>query len=222
MRKHLTLCATLAALAMPSPSVAEVAGMPNNIATPLAVPWPELPDPIPEINYTRVVPEAEARPDVARRTEGLLGMIASWLGANFELPLSEGLPRVELIPPMRLLALRYRGLVSDRQQHSEGDDRQTGPLADGSAVYAVYDDARRTIYLPDGWEGTTPAETSVLVHEMVHHLQNAAGLKYSCPQEREKPAYDAQARWLGLFGKNLSDEFEINPFAILVRTNCLG
>jgi len=56
---------------------------------------------------------------------------------------------------------------------------------------------------------------------MVHHFQNVAGLKYACAGEREKLAYDAQERWLGLFGKSLESEFRIDPFSRLVKTRCL-
>jgi hypothetical protein len=52
-------------------------------------------------------------------------------------------------------------------------------------------------------------------------MQNVSGLKYECPQAREKPAYRAQARWLELFGKTLFEEFEIDPMTVLVRTNCM-
>src|SRR5262245_48393551 len=75
--------------------------------------------------------------------------------------------------------------------------------------------------LPERWTGTTAAELSVLVHEMVHHVQNVGGLKYQCPQEREKLAYMAQDRWLGLFGHNLEADFELDAFSLLVKTRCL-
>ncbi|MGB8433021.1 MAG: DUF6647 family protein [Burkholderiales bacterium] len=61
----------------------------------------------------------------------------------------------------------------------------------------------------------------MLVHAMVHHLQNEAGLKYGCPGEREKLVYAAQDRWLGRTGQNLMDEFALDPMTMLVRTNCL-
>jgi len=61
-----------------------------------------------------------------------------------------------------------------------------------SKVESFYDDATRTIYLPKGWTGRSPAELSLLVHEMVHHVQNVAGLTYACAGEREKIAYAAQ------------------------------
>ena len=89
-------------------------------------------------------------------------------------------------------------------------------------VEAFYDDKTRTIFLPKGWTGRTPAELSVLVHEMVHHVQNVAGLTYACPEEREKIAYAAQRQWLALFGRDLLREFKIDPMTLLVRTNCMG
>jgi hypothetical protein len=91
-----------------------------------------------------------------------------------------------------------------------------------SKVEAFYDDATRTIYLPQGWTGRSPAELSVLVHEMVHHVQNVAGLTYACREERERIAYAAQKQWLALFGRDLMREFEIDPMTLLVRTNCMG
>ena len=66
----------------------------------------------------------------------------------------------------------------------------------------------------------TPAEVSVLVHEMVHHLQTLARLKFACPQEREQIAFRAQQRWLGAFDTDLEREFELDPFSLLVNSNC--
>jgi hypothetical protein len=61
---------------------------------------------------------------------------------------------------------------------------------------------------------------SVLVHEIVHYLQDVAQLRYSCPQEREALAYEAQERWLGLFGTSLEAEFDIDRLTLLVTTRC--
>jgi hypothetical protein len=55
---------------------------------------------------------------------------------------------------------------------------------------------------------------------IVHHVQNVAGLKYACAQEREKLAYEAQERWLGLFGHSLERDFELDGFSLLVKTRC--
>ena len=56
---------------------------------------------------------------------------------------------------------------------------------------------------------------------MVHHLQNVGKLKFECPQEREQLAYKAQEKWLGLFGRDLLSDFEIDRFTLLVSTKCM-
>jgi hypothetical protein len=122
------------------------------------------------------------------------------------------------VPPARIAAFRYRGFA----QPPIAANNDGAMLDAGRATMAVYDDATRTIYLAEGWNRTDPAELSVLVHELVHHLQAGAQLRYECPQEREKLAYAAQERWLGLFNLTLASEFEMDPFTLLVRTRCLG
>jgi len=87
-------------------------------------------------------------------------------------------------------------------------------------VVSLYSNEAKTIYLLDGWKGRTPGELSMVVHEMVHHLQNVGQLKFACPQEREKLAYSAQNDWLALFGSDLTREFQLDPFSVLVKTNC--
>jgi Domain of unknown function (DUF6647) len=169
----------------------------------------------PQIDEIRAFTKVEPRPGAV--DPALLATIAAWLSANFDLPATDR-PQVEFVPPARITAFRYRGFA--QPQAESRDDRAMHDA--GRETVAVYDDATRTIYLSEGWSGATPAELSVLVHEMVHHLQNRAQLRYECPQEREKLAYAAQDRWLGLFDRTLAGEFEIDPFALLVRTRCLG
>jgi Domain of unknown function (DUF6647) len=96
------------------------------------------------------------------------------------------------------------------------------PPPDQREAVAIYDHQTMSIVLPDGWSGRSPAELSVLVHEMVTHLQNLGGLKFACPHEREKLAYLAQERWLNLFERDLLRDFEIDSFTLLVTTACHG
>jgi Domain of unknown function (DUF6647) len=141
-----------------------------------------------------------------------MNSILNWLAANFDLPTIREAPRIEFIQPASMAYVRYRGSVGN----------QAIPLDMGRDIVAVYDDAKRTIYLPEGWTGVTPADQSLLVHEMVHHLQNLGNLKYECPEAREKLAFAAQGQWLELFDRTLASEFELDPFTLLVRTSCLG
>jgi len=150
----------------------------------------------------------------------LLTAIVMWLSANFDLPAAHDQPRIEFASATKIAALRYKGLLPDRRQEAALINDQALPPAQREVV-AVYHDATRTIYLREGWTGTTPTELSVLVHEMVHHLQSSAGLKFECPQAREKLAYAAQDKWLGLFGRDLATDFEIDPFTLVVTTRCI-
>ena len=141
----------------------------------------------------------------------------TWVSNQFDLPTMHEHPRIEFAPPAKIASLRFTDLLSDPGAQVEPNNR--APSAQHDTI-AIYDDATRTIYLPEGWSGSTPAELSVLVHEMVHHFQNLLGLKHECPQEREKLAYIAQDRWLGLFGRSLADDFALDPFSLFVKTTC--
>jgi hypothetical protein len=144
----------------------------------------------------------------------LLTTIVLWLSTNFGLPASYDHPQVEFVPETKIVEIRYKGFV--------GWQLQVGSVPPGQrTTVSVYDDATKTIYLPDAWTGDTPADLSILVHEVVHHLQNVGKLKFECPQEREQLAYKAQERWLGLFGRDLLHDFEIDPFTLLVSTKCM-
>jgi hypothetical protein len=105
---------------------------------------------------------------------------------------------------------------------SQGDLRPRIERQPGQGdILALYDDAKRTIFLPDDWTGATDAGLSVLVHELVHHLQNVAGLKYNCAGDREKLAYQAQSAWLRQSGKSLESEFALDGLSLIVHSNCL-
>lgn len=149
--------------------------------------------------------------------QALLTAIVIWLSANFGLPQSQDHPRIEFATQEQMEAVRYGRTGADAPATARA-------VASGQLpqVEALYDDSTRTLYLPKGWKGASAAELSVLVHEMVHHLQGAAGLKYECPQAREELAYAAQERWLKLFGQSLADEFGIDKMTLFVRTKCFG
>ena len=145
--------------------------------------------------------------------EALLTAIVVWLSANYDLPSSFEHPRVEFVSAKEMNSHFFEGIA--REPHAAILLNQ--PEVD---VVSLYSNEAKTIYLLDGWKGKTPGELSMLVHEMVHHLQNVVQLKFACSQEREKVAYKAQDGWLGLFGSELMREFQIDPFSLHVKTTC--
>jgi hypothetical protein len=116
--------------------------------------------------------------------EHLLAAIVLWLTANFDLPAAFNYPRIEFVQSIEMATLRYKGLLPARTREAVALAEQPIHAEQMRQVVAVYNDQDKTIYLPSGWKGRTPAELSILVHEMVHHLQNEAGLKYECPQAK--------------------------------------
>src|SRR4051812_2907671 len=108
----------------------------------------------------------------------LLTAIVTWISANFALPPDYDHPQLKLVPAMEITFLRYQAFTpAQRRDVLKSLADNTGDSHSREAV-AVYDDRTRTIFLPDTWTGETPADLSVLVHEMVHHLQNRAHIKY--------------------------------------------
>lgn len=161
----------------------------------------------------------ESQLDSSRRPKrDLVRAIAAWLSAEFNLPAATDMPEVARASKGHMIALNYR--AGNPHAPIDPPARNARPQA-GHEIVAIYDDRARTIYLSKDWSGKTSAEISVLVHEMVHHLQNLAGRKYACAGEREKTAYQAQARFLDLFDQTLETEFGIDPVTLLVRTTCV-
>jgi hypothetical protein len=160
-------------------------------------------------------PSVSLHSDAIQPVGDLLDGIATWLSSNFDLPAIKERPVVEFASRMELARLR----ASDRA-HAQGFMESNGQLAQREVV-ALYDNKTRTILLPDDWGGTSPADQSVLVHEMVHHLQNLGNLKFDCPSAREKEAYLAQDKWLERFGLSLEHEFDVDMFTVLIASACM-
>ena len=135
----------------------------------------------------------------------LTAAVAAWVADELGAPAPAALPRIEFADAERMRRLRYGA---------------EGGAAPTLSVVALYDDAAGTIFLPQGWTGSTPAEMSILVHEMVHHLQNTSGRVFDCPGAREAEAFDLQERWLALAGQTLTEAFEMNRLALFVLTRC--
>ena len=136
--------------------------------------------------------------------EATMTNVVTWLSNVLGLPAVYDHPRIERLPKTVLA------------QWSQGD--QLGPSSYG--IMSRYDDGRRTIHLPADWRGDSPAEISILLHQVVHHLQNVGGLRYGCPEERQKLAYLAQEKWLVAFGTGLKEKFAIDGDTFLFLTEC--
>ncbi len=136
-------------------------------------------------------------------TTAALTSMVTWVSNTVGLPADYNLPTIERVSHMKLAAVFHGSQF----------------VSPGRGL-GVYDDDRKAILLPSEWTGSKPEDLSILVHEMVHHLQNMAGLQFQCAQEREKLAYLAQERWLAASGRSLEMNFGIDPETFLFNTEC--
>jgi hypothetical protein len=148
--------------------------------------------------------------------EELLIEIGMWLVSQFDLPAVQERPAIVLVSNAQLIAKRLQSSAAQGATYGATytDPGQRKPVA-------LYDDALKSIFLADDWVGQSAADKSILVHEMVHHIQNLANMKYECPMAREKPAYLAQDKWLAQHGLSLEQEFEVDMFTIVVSSACV-
>jgi hypothetical protein len=86
---------------------------------------------------------------------------------------------------------------------------------------ALYGSATLTVYLLEEWSPANIRHQSILLHELVHHLQILNGAAVSCPAQYNGLAYELQLEWLREHG--ISDPFEfldITPTDVFVQSLC--
>jgi hypothetical protein len=83
----------------------------------------------------------------------LVTAIILWLSVGFDLPATAEHPTIRYEVSATMASIRY----------GSADAGHTD-------VVALYDDRTTTIYLSRGRDRRNPADVSVLVHELVHHL----------------------------------------------------
>jgi len=145
----------------------------------------------------------------------LLTVIVLWLSSNFDLPLDLRHPSIQFVTPASLAEIRGS---RDRFRSAPAD--QAAAARSENSIEGLYQDEKETIYLREGWSEESVRDVSVLVHEMVHHLQRVKQEVYTCPGERERLAYKAQDKWLTHFGTSLPDAFGLDRFSIFAKTLC--
>ena len=69
-------------------------------------------------------------------------------------------------------------------------------LIKGVQPLALYSRTQHVIYLTDTWNPERLLDRSILLHELVHHLQITNGVKLACPGAYEAQAYRLQIDWL--------------------------
>jgi len=109
------------------------------------------------------------------------------------------LPAVRLVPRKNLFAMAYEKDIAEVTDAAEG------------VILGVYDSDSETVYLPEGFSFSDPKAAHVLVHELVHHLQNVAGVTDpTCPEQGEWEAYKIESAFQQERGQ------EVDPNLLIV------
>jgi len=149
--------------------------------------------------------------------EEVLSVIVLWLSINFALPAEGPRPKIEVHGSENLTQLWSEHVARHQSSRSHALQNRSRYIE----IQAFYDDRLQTIYVARGWNVNKPKDLSILVHEVVHHMQNIGEHSFACRADRERLAYQAQDAWLRLFKSSLEVEFGIDPMTLLVRTRCM-
>ena len=123
-------------------------------------------------------------------------VLIGWIAAHSNLAATKP-PRIQFLPKHEMEE-RYYGA---KRRH------------EFSHLQAFYLPDKTTIYLPNTWRAGNLKDQSVLLHELVHHLQRTNNFKTSCPAVWERQAYELQFDWLR--------EHRINDPYMFIGTNVL-
>lgn len=139
----------------------------------------------------------------------LMAALMIWASNATGLPVAEDMP---------VLVLEDRCAIQ-RMAYADENHECT---ADG--VQAIYDHRTEAIYLPDTWSPTRLYDVSLLLHELIHHMQNEVGTDFDtvdCPgRDLERPAYTAQAAFIKGAGIDPWEVMRINQLALYFITTC--
>jgi len=128
-----------------------------------------------------------------------------WIGVNSSLPI-EGvvLPKVEFI--------------SSEEMHSMMNMKMPKDITEVQ-VKALYYIPDKIIYLRNDWNKTEALDRSVLLHELVHHLQKND--EYECREKREEEAYELQFTYMREHNiENPKRVLHIGDLFYTVMTSC--
>ena len=101
-----------------------------------------------------------------------------WLGANSDFNVNMDIP-VVLFLPQDQMEQRYFG---DTENHGE--------------LHGFYDIEKNIIILPNTWDRRDPWDLSVLLHEMIHYVQDQNETEFNCTAEMEKDSWPLQQKYL--------------------------
>ncbi len=124
-----------------------------------------------------------------------------WLGANTPFDTNHDIPNVLFLTQSQMEELYY---VEDQEKFP-------------NQLHGLYNRENNTIVLPDTWDRRKPWDLGVLIHEMVHYLQDVNQLEFECTAQMEKEAWPIQKQYLK---EQHNYDWDYDQLWFLVVSNC--
>ncbi len=123
-----------------------------------------------------------------------------WLSANTSYNINHPLPTVKFMPQTELNSMFY-----------------SGEIPKGNHLYGMYSLEEDTIILPDTWNPNEAWDMGVLLHELVHYVQDVNEIKFDCVAQMEKDSWPLQKEYL----KEVHDYvWDYDPMWYMVISTC--
>jgi hypothetical protein len=155
---------------------------------------------------------------VATLTLTLIAWIVSKAGLTAPEP-----PQISFVPEHQMTHLFDAAAHPDQLPQADVPANQgAGGAHPVSRVLALYLRATATVYLPETWRPGGLRDQSILLHELVHHMQRFNKVVPVCPAALERQAYDLQAAWLREQG--VAEPYKLigtDEFTVLMRSACI-
>ena len=110
----------------------------------------------------------------------ILTALMIWLGANTPFDTNHDIPKVLFLTQTQMEELYYP------------EDQEKMP----NKLHGLYDRESETIILSETWDRRDPWDLAVLLHEMVHYLQDMNKVEFECTAQMERDAWPIQQKYL--------------------------
>lgn len=141
----------------------------------------------------------------------LIAALMVWAHALTGLPVPAEMPTVVKTEPCEIQKIHSPGA------ECVTDDKSMRPVA-------LYLHERGTILLPKDWDANDLGDVSMLLHEIVHHMQHKSGLtidNVACVGlQLERPAYEVQIAFLEAAGVDPWETMGLNEVMYWFITDC--
>lgn len=146
---------------------------------------------LPGTPYSVVFNSPELQIGEPRDMQSLSVAIASWVSADFGLPTMRHPPHIAYASATDIVSFQH-------QLITRAETVEKTP--------SLYVPRLQTIFLPEGWNGSSPLDMSLFVRAIANHLQSEFENGYRCMPNGERFGASVQRRWLAV----LAVDYRVN------------